>query len=86
VFTRRVPLVTVAEEHRPDLLITAVGDGGVSEIDRVLDRCPKVVILAVEADGRRSFLYRLKPDKEKLGELSPETLLKAARRVVPASS
>jgi hypothetical protein len=86
VLTRRVPLVTIAAEHQPDLLITRVEDESLADLDALLKQCPKLTVLAVEADGRRSFLYRLKPHLERLGELSPQTLLAAAREVVPAGS
>jgi hypothetical protein len=40
---------------------------------------PCVRALAVGDDGRQTVLWRMEPQKIKLGEMSPQTLLKAVR-------
>jgi DNA-binding NarL/FixJ family response regulator len=79
---RDIPAVAVAEEYQPDLLIAAVDDPRVEQFDEVFAIRPMMTVLAVVGDGRQSFLYRLRPIRERLGELSPETLLSAVRGLV----
>jgi hypothetical protein len=79
---RDIPAVAVAEEYQPDLLIAAVDDTQLEQFDEVLAIRPLMTVLAVAGDGRQSFLYRLRPFRERLGELSPETLLAAVRGLV----
>jgi DNA-binding NarL/FixJ family response regulator len=51
---------------------------GVSPVFRaVLTEHPRTTIFAVEDDGRRSFLYELRPHKVPLGEISAAELLEA---------
>ena len=47
---------------------------------------PALEILAVGPDGRRSFLYRLRPEKVPLGEVSPQLLVEAIRSAVQVGS
>jgi DNA-binding NarL/FixJ family response regulator len=51
---------------------------------RLLHVNPDIKVLAVEADGRRAFLYQLRPHKVTLGEVSPGTLVKAIRQAFAA--
>lgn len=48
--------------------------GGAPEL---LRRHPELRILTVEADGRQGFLWEMRPNREPLGELSPQVLLTA---------
>lgn len=77
----RPAYASLVEEHRADVLITDIGGEELSEFDPLLDRCPRVAVLAVAGDGRSSFLYRLRPQRERLGELSPNALVEAVRGV-----
>ncbi len=45
----------------------------------MLDRHPRLKVLAVEDDGRRGFLYELRPRRRPLGEMSPPRLVEALR-------
>jgi DNA-binding NarL/FixJ family response regulator len=45
----------------------------------LLDEYPHLKVLAVTPDGRRAFLYELRPELIALGEASPDVLLQAIR-------
>src|ERR1041385_5185250 len=48
-------------------------------IDRFLDTCSHVRILALSSDGRDGAVYELRPRRRLLGEVSPSVLLVAIR-------
>ena len=52
----------------------------------LLSERPGLRILAVSPDGRRAFLFELRPQVVPLGELSPEGLVDAIRTVMRADS
>jgi DNA-binding NarL/FixJ family response regulator len=54
-------------------------DGVVPNVEPVLAAFPSVRVLAILEDGRSSFLYRLRPHKSALGQMSPERLVGAIR-------
>ncbi len=47
--------------------------------EEVLTKHPRATVVAIEADGRHSALYRLRPQRSPLGELSPRQLLDVIR-------
>jgi DNA-binding NarL/FixJ family response regulator len=49
------------------------------ECRELLVRYPRMKVLGVAAEGRRGFLYELRPHKVPLGELDPKRLLDAIR-------
>ena len=49
---------------------------------RLFDEHPSVRVLCVSADGRRTFLYELRPHRVPIGEVSPEELVAAMRNAV----
>lgn len=67
---------TVGETHAQFVLLHAAGEDECAEL---LDRFPRLKVLSVEDDGRRGFLYELKPHRRALGELSPGRLISALR-------
>jgi len=72
-------LVAHTERTRPDLVI-AGSDPALARLTyQLLDDFPRLRILEVDVDGDRGFLYELYPQRKKLGELSPESLLAVAR-------
>ncbi len=61
-------------------VLVGVDDGCEAERLRpMLDRHPRLKVLAVEDDGRRGFLYELRPRRRPLGEMSPPRLVEALR-------
>jgi len=52
----------------------------VSELFRA---CPRMKILTIGEDGRRGFLYELRPIGSELSDVSPATLLGAIRSARP---
>jgi hypothetical protein len=85
VLPRSVTPAEAAAVYDPDLLIVGVENERLDELDALLEERPKLTVLGVIADGRSSFLYRLRPQKEWLGELSPTVLLSAARGALEAT-
>lgn len=72
-------------ESAPDVIVIGIGDGDVNGIcGRLLAQHPQVKIVAVGGEGRRVFLYDLRPHKVAVGEVSPEELLQAIRISVRA--
>ena len=49
------------------------------ECTELLERFPRLKVLSVEDDGRRGFLYELRPHRRPLGEVSPMRLINALR-------
>lgn len=73
-------LLVSDNESAPDVIVIGIGDGDVNGIcGRLLARHPQVKIVAVGGDGRRVFLYDLRPHRVAVGEVSPEELLQAIR-------
>lgn len=51
-------------------------------VGRLLDEHPRLKVLVLEDDGRRGFLWEMRPQRSPLGELSPSLLVDAIRRAV----
>lgn len=73
----------VARTH-PDILVVIPEH----KIDRgsfedLLFAAPRLRVLAVSDNGRTGLLYRLRPSRARLGEMSPAALLDAIRATVP---
>jgi DNA-binding NarL/FixJ family response regulator len=67
-----------AERLRADVVI--VGGDDPSIVATLLEQQPRLKVLAVAADARRSWLYALRPERIQLGCLSAESLVAAVRR------
>lgn len=64
-----------------DLVILGCEEDKLPEVGgRLLQVNPDVKVLAVEAAGRRAFLYQLRPHKVTLVQISPRALVKAIRQ------
>ncbi len=48
----------------------------------ILERHPKVRVIALTGNGREATLYELRPHEKPMGIMSPETLIKTIRDVV----
>ncbi len=87
-------LLDASKKYRPDVIVTSFGEGGANTAytDLLLE-CPRVKVLDIRSDGRNGYLYQLRPERKRLGEVSPESLVTAIReavlplveRTVPAS-
>jgi DNA-binding NarL/FixJ family response regulator len=78
-------LLLAAGRTHADVVILGLNDAefpGVST--HLLSEYPHIKILGVTEDGRRAYLYELRPQKVAVGEVSPQGLLKAIRSAVHA--
>ena len=71
----RGALADAVEQCHADAVIT--GDDDPKLAGALLERHPRLKVLAVVADGREALLYELRPRRDSLGELSPVALLEA---------
>jgi DNA-binding NarL/FixJ family response regulator len=67
----------IASRTAPNVVITTASSDQ-SSIDFLAEN-PRTRILALKEDGRRAFLFELKPALVSLGELSPDGLIQAVR-------
>jgi DNA-binding NarL/FixJ family response regulator len=65
------------ERLRPDVVI--VGGDNRAMVATLLERHPRLKVLAVATDARDSWLYALRPERVQLGCLSAESLVAAVR-------
>jgi hypothetical protein len=89
LFDRHPGRVAVVGEFGADVALGAALDRGGGElviveseaaeaqIEPLLRTHPHARILGIENDGRRSFLWELRPHRSALGEVSPDALLDA---------
>lgn len=83
----RSALVDHVRRSRADTVVLGLPDGDFPEECReLLDRYPRMKVLGVAAEGRRGFLYELRPQKVPLGELDPKRLLDAIRSAVQGAA
>jgi hypothetical protein len=74
------PLTQVIDETGARFLIVGNGDAELgAACTSLLEERPHVRALAIVEDGRRSFLFEMRPHRISLGELSPEALVSAVR-------
>lgn len=81
-FSKTVGLLEAVDSTDADFLITGTGDSELVGVGQLLRERPRIKVLAVGADGRQTCLYELRPQKVRLGEISPQTLLEAIRAAV----
>lgn len=81
--TQRVP--APATGQTPDVVVLALADHRPDETPalphELLRRFPAMRIVAIEDRGRRASLYELRPCRLALGELTPESFVRAVRAV-----
>lgn len=71
-------LTDAVEATDADAVINGADDPALAA--RLLERRPQLAVLAVVDDGRQTLLYRLRPHREELGELSADAMVGALRR------
>jgi len=70
----------LARQLEPDMVILGVdGQEIPAEARELVRERPSTKVLAVEATGRRAWLYELRPHLELIGEISNDALLEAIR-------
>jgi DNA-binding NarL/FixJ family response regulator len=67
------------EGARADFVILGTDAAAADGVREVVGPDRRVRALEVAGDGRQSVLYELRPHREPLGEISPETLLRTIR-------
>ena len=81
--TDPVELLLAAGQRQADVVVLGLNDADFPGIcSHLLSEYPHLKLLGVTADGRRAFLYELRPQKVAIGEVSPEGLLAAIRTAV----
>jgi hypothetical protein len=65
--------LALALVHRPDVVVWQSSPGTPPGEDPFAAVCPPAVV-AIYGDGRSGAVWRLRPVREELGELSPESL------------
>ena len=75
-------LIEMSRRHHPDLVIIAIREGAPPPFGWELFAAdPRPRVLGIASEGREGFVYELRPYRMPIGELSPETLVNAVRRV-----
>ncbi len=73
-------LLTEAERTQADFVILALREPEVADVHlQLLERRPLMKVLAVAGQGQDAHLWELQPERELLGQISPERLLSAIR-------
>lgn len=68
------------EETGTEVIVLGLEDSELPEdCGALFEVQPRIRMLGVAGDGRRGFLYELRPLKASLGELSPQGLVDAIR-------
>jgi DNA-binding NarL/FixJ family response regulator len=76
----RAGLLAAADRTRADVIVFGLGDADLpDDCAPLFEAHPHIRLLGVAADGRRAFLYELRPQRTPLGEVSPQALLDAIR-------
>ena len=72
-------LASLDDHDAPDVVIAAADPDVVSLAPSLLERFPRLRLIEVVGEGRSANLYQLRPTREFIGNLSPESLLRAVR-------
>ena len=76
----RVDLAGAVDQTRADVVVVGLRDHELpSDCLALFDSHPRTRLLGIAADGRRAFLYELRPQRTPLGEVSPAGLIEAIR-------
>lgn len=76
-------LLDASKKYKPDIVVTSFGQDGAHIICRdLLLECPRLKVLDVRSDGRKGYLYELRAERKRLGEVSPESLVTTIREAV----
>jgi hypothetical protein len=71
------PVSTDLDRTDAQAIIWIVDDPQRADACAILQAHPEVQIVTVESDGRQGSVWRMRPSREPLGELSPERLVAA---------
>lgn len=78
-----VELLVAAGQTGADVVILEMEDTELPGVaSHLLDQYPRLKILTITADGRRMFLYQLRPQLVSLGEVEPQRLLQIIKTIV----
>jgi hypothetical protein len=69
---------------KADLALWCLDDDVPRRCPGLFQHHPSIKVLTVTDDGRRGYLWQLKPQASALGELSPGLLIHAVRKAVQA--
>lgn len=76
----RRAVVSQASDAQADVVVIGLPDSDLpQECISLFEALPHLRVVGVAADGRRAFLYQLRPQRTSLGELSPDGLVRAIR-------
>jgi DNA-binding NarL/FixJ family response regulator len=78
-----VEVLIAAGQTAADVVILGMPDTELPGVaSHLLDQYPRLKILAIPADGRRVFLYELRPQLVSIGEVDSHRLLEIVRSTV----
>ncbi len=74
-------LLPAAQLSGSGVVIACLAEGSepLEDWGELLERHPRIALVAVHGDGRQATLYRVRPERIAIGELSPATLIDAIR-------
>ena len=72
--------------HQADVVIAGVAGPNGGRFDALLRAHPNVRVFSLEANGRETVLYELRPKSVPLGNVSPEGLIDAIRASAGAAN
>jgi DNA-binding NarL/FixJ family response regulator len=76
----RQQMLSRVTETDAEVVVLGMSDGDLpDESLHVFEAHPHLRLFGVTADGRRAFLYELRPQRSALGEISPQGLVEAIR-------
>jgi DNA-binding NarL/FixJ family response regulator len=85
VVSDHVEVLVATGRTRADVVVLGIEEAALpGPASHLLEEYPHAKVLAVTPDGRRAFLYELRPHLVPLGEASPARLLDAIRNAVNA--
>ena len=85
-YAESVRLRDAVARSAADFVITDARASGFDDVDVLLRERPRVRVLAIGENGRDTVLYELRPQKVRLGAVSPENLLETIRAAVRADA
>lgn len=85
--TERTDLLSAARVTQADVVVVGISDRELpAECEALFTSSPGIRVLGITGDGRRAFLWELRPQRTPLGEVSPQGLVQAIRTAVQARS
>lgn len=85
--TRYAELIELTRRLHPDVVIMGMDDSGAATMGwDLFAGDPLLRVLGVVGEGRQTFGFELRPHRAALGELSPDELIAAVRRMAESKS